>query len=302
MKSVIVFAMSFFLFATVLGANVDVDFFRVYEESTAMRLFEREKKYEEAQKAFEELAATAQSKEETAKWRCWAAIALGRQDDRYEEAMRAARAIEGPYSAYAQLEIMTANGKHEALVEALKDENIADWPNGIRDKGHYLRGLACARAGKEHRVAIQDLASVVERVDPNARMWVNGVNVLASLYRKAGEDDKALETYRDAFAVYDEGLRWRGGSYHGRAVMGAAAILIDQEKHAEAVDVLTSHDIKSKSTGYRVLELAGDVYLDMGEKDKAVETYRAAAERAAAYKASMQKRIEEKLKAIEGEE
>ena len=234
--------------------------------------------YPAAQQAFARLAASAPNDHGKAWSLCYAAIALGRQKQ-YDEAIELAKSIGSrPMAAYAQMEIMGMNRRHRELIAAFREEDVAAWPDQINYKGFFLRGVAYATV-RDHQEGIKDLERCVDLSGSDSMVKLDALNRTAALWRASEDDAKAMETYKKAFAIYDEQLRWKGKWLYPQALLGATRILMSQGKYDEAKAMLAKFSVnpsrdKRGPWDFLVLEAYGDIALAQGKGDDALAKYR----------------------------
>lgn len=304
--------MKHFVLATIVIGAISVqavtfrqDFYRDYKEHRAMGLLNgRRHNYAEAQAAFADLAKTAVTSAEKSKWTAWEAIALGRQKDQRDPAMKLAESAgpgpgPGAYAKYARMEIMGQYKEWESLVKTYKDENLAAWPEDIKEPALLLRGRAFAMV-KDYAKAVGDFENALVMQDPKQYDWIQTIGSIAYYHGQNGDDAKALATYQRIFdmAKKHEPV-WARSSYHSRAKMSAAKILENQGKLNEALTILTERDFIDRSTGGAIREVTGDILAKMGKTKEALTKYQEALEFTAKLDKRYQRRDNHVKKKIE---
>lgn len=260
------------VFGTVL--NVMADFAEDFRE--AKTLFDR-KDYQAAHQSFVKLAADAPNDHGRGACLSWAAIALGRQEQ-VDQAIELAKTIKPkPLAAYTQMEILSDNKKHEQLIAAFNEENIAAWPDRINYKGLFLRGAAHS-AVKDRQAAIKDFQQCVDLAGSDLWVKLEALNNLGALYRDL-DNAKAMETYQKAFSIYDTEPNRKGRWLYPYAILAATRILIDQRNYDRALATLAKFDDRpqNKTRGpweFLVLEAYGDIFVEQGKKNDALAKYR----------------------------
>ncbi len=291
------------IFAVALGAQspAQFDFHWSFKFNTA-KVQLNKKEYVEAQKAFEELAESASNPEDKSKAAIQIAIAVAHQD-RFEDAMRIAASIpDASFVDNTRLQVMTIAGKNQEILEAFRETDFSLWPPELAYKGFLGRAEAFIQK-EDLASAVKDLEAAVEAGSAENRemqtMQVETLNRIGSIYLSLDQPEKALAAFQRAVKICDETPLVRGrpgisghAQAYPRAILSAARILSDKKEFAQAQDLLAKYDpADSKSSGLAALELSGDIYVEMGDKEKAVEKYSEGARMAKIY---------ENIKAAEG--
>jgi len=259
------------VFVTVL--SVMADFSEDFQE--AKKLFDQ-KDYQAAHQSFVKLAVEAPNDHGQGACLSWAAIALGRQEQ-VDQAIDLAKTIKlKPLAAYTQMEIMSDNKKHQQLIAAFNEEDIAAWPDRINYKGFFLRGSAYS-AVENRQAAIKDFRQCIDLTGSDLWVKLEALNNLGALYRDL-DDAKAMETYQKAFAIYDTEPNRKGRWLYPHAILAATRILIDQKDCDRALTTLAKFDDRppKKTRGpweFLVLEAYGDIFVEQGKKDDALAKY-----------------------------
>lgn len=259
------------------GLHAMADFADEFQK--AKKLYSQ-KKYEAAAEAFRGLAASAPNAHGKAWSLSYAARALGLQK-RYDESIELAKSIESkPMAAYTQMEVMNANRKHKKLIEAFKQEDIDSWPDAINYKGFLLRGMAYA-AVKNAQLGVKDLERCVDLSGSDTWTRLEALNKAAPLHAELKDDAKAMQAYNRAFAIYDAQPNRKGRWTFPQALLGAARLLMSQDRHVEARKVLDKfndwpHGKRRGPWDFLVLEAQGDIALAENRSDEALKKYREA--------------------------
>ncbi|MFC1454172.1 hypothetical protein ACFLQL_03235, partial [Verrucomicrobiota bacterium] len=103
-------------------------------------------------------------------------------------------------------------------------------------------------------------------------------NNIAVFQLKLDRKDLAVEAYEEALANYEENERIIGSAPYCRVVAGYGELLKQDKKYEKAIEVLTRHKAKNIHLASGVFVLTGDIYVLMGEKEKAIEKYNEAIE------------------------
>jgi len=249
------------------------DFAEDFQE--AKKLFDQ-KDYQAAHQAFAELAFAAPNDHGRGACLSWGAIALGRQEQ-VDQAIVLAKTIKSkPLAAYTQMEILSDNKKHQQLIAAFNEEDIAAWPDRINYKGLFLRGAAHS-AIKDRQAAIKDFQQCVDLAGSDLWVKLEALNNVGALYRDL-DNAKAMEAYQKAFSIYDTEPNRKGRWLYPHAILAAARILIDQKEYGQALAILGKFDDRpqSKTRGpweFLVLEAYGDIFVEQGKKDDALAKY-----------------------------
>jgi len=262
------------------GNPAKIDFQWNYKQRVAQTLFEK-KDYPGAQKALEELVATAP--DEQAKAVCLSLIArtLACQGQ-YDLAVQKAQSIADKSLAdYTRMEMMTVSGKQAELIATFKDAQISNWPEMIAYKGFLKRGEAY-RATTNDQAAVADLEQAADRVKMDTKLQEEILNQVGALYKRLKDPVKALDAYRTIIRIVGE----KGVSYHDNqypsAVLAAARMLKERKEYDEALGYLSAYDpYKGPAWGCVLLDMSGDIYAAKGQKDKALAKYQEAGKIAA---------------------
>ncbi len=275
------------------GEPGKIDFHWNFKQQAARNLFDK-KDYSAAQKALEDLVATAPNERARLECLSLAAISLGSQKQ-YDPALQAARRIPDVAMAdYTRLEIMMVNGKYSELIAAFKTADIDHWPESVRGEAFFSRGQAFVKLS-DGPPAAADLKKAAEyshdRHTPG-QAWLMLGDICQTLLK---DDQKALEAYCEGIKL----VRGGGGySYTMEAVVSAASILCKQGKYGEALAVLEKIDLKGMGGYWGVTFYCayGETLAGQGKKAEAIAKFNEAQglkDATAANKAACEKRIKE---------
>lgn len=261
--------------AVILGTVLSVmaDFAEDFQE--AKKLFDQ-RDYHEAHQSFVKLAVEAPNDHGQGACLSWGAIALGRHEQ-IDQAIELAKTIKSkPLAAYTQMEILSDNKKHQQLIAAFNEEDIAAWPDRINYKGFFLRGAAYS-VREDRQAAIKDFQQCVDLAGSDLWVKLEALNNVGALYRDL-DNAKAMETYQKAFAICDSNPNRKGRWLYPHAILAATRILIDQRDYDQALAVLAKFDDRpqNKTRGpweFLVLEAYGDIFVEQGKKDDALAKY-----------------------------
>lgn len=152
----------------------------------------------------------------------------------YEEAGQLIDAINSvPEATLSRMKLLNATRKWDQVYELAKGVTIEDWPASLQGDAYSLRGAAAVRQ-KDYELAKADLTKALDFKDGSNDKAL-AYNSLAMAYRAAGEDDKAIETYK---LTLKAGQKFKATS----AAVAIAKILIDQNKPDEAIAQLDAWD------------------------------------------------------------
>ena len=258
------------------GEPAKIDFRWNFKQQAAQNLFEK-KDYPAAQKALEDLVATAPNERARLECLSFAAIALGHQKQ-YDPALQAAQRIpDAAMADYTRMEIMTVNGKNAELIAAYTNTDFAAWPADLRYKGYLKRGDAYI-ALKNNRAAVLDFEQAAGLANAKLDIQIGTLTRVGALYESLHEVDKALDAYRKGVSLAKNSDPWRGyWNYTTEAVVSAVRILVDRKKYEEALAIVAAYP--PDRTGIvtaPVAEAHGDVYAGLGKKEEALSKYREA--------------------------
>jgi tetratricopeptide (TPR) repeat protein len=261
----------------VLAADLTkIDFQWNYKQRAAQTLFEK-KDYAGAQKAADDLVATAPDEQAKVKCISLSAVAMAHQDQ-YDQAIKKAQDIaDKPLADLTRMEIMTVGKKQADLIAAFKDADLAAWPTNIAYKGFLQRGEAY-RSVADDKAALADLEQAAGRAGTKeTELQMETLNKIGALYEKLQDPARALEAYRKILTIGENPKVKGGARQYPPALMAAVRILKDQKQYEEALALLSKYDpSRSNSWGPRVLETSGDIYVAMGKKDEALAKYQEA--------------------------
>jgi len=250
-----------------------------FKQQAAKSLFDK-KDYPAAQKALEDLVATAPNERARLECLSLAAIALGYQKQ-YDQALQAAQRIpDAAMADYTCMEIMTANGKIEELIAVYANKDLAAWPAYIGYKGYLKRGDAYI-ALKNNRAAVRDLEQAFEAAGQGGarlEIQIGTINRVGVLYESFHEGDKALDAYRKGLSLYTNPDNPRAGWWqYTEAVVSAVRILVERKNYGEALPIIAAYpQSRHVTVNTRVAEAYGDVYAGLGKKEEALSMYREA--------------------------
>ena len=266
-----------------LAVDFDMDFQRKHDEANAEAMFYKGE-FAKAQQAFEKLADTAKDDVAKAMWNARAAVALGRQEDKYEQGMSLAKQVPvRPYAVLAQMRLIQAERDRDAIAETFKDEKILDWPahkttdkrrapaEDVRVHALYMRAVAHYRSGNGEAAA-QDAENALALVSDGrleADLWLT---LARTRSRYLDDEEGAFEAHQHIVELRNH----TGGATWYRGVIGTARYLSTQGKHEEALNVLNRmdpHDQKGWWHGAGLLAL-GQIHTNAGDTDKAIAAYR----------------------------
>ena len=188
----------------------------------------------------------------------------------------------------ARLTALCQKNQRKEVVEEFGDEDIVGWLNAFEDKkqgtskvvnGLNLRATSF-NAVVELERARQDWEDAAKLSPSSAHMWSS----LGNVYRRMGDDKKALDAYNKAFDCHR--AAHTGKSYNVipiSATLKAASILMHQIKYPEALKTLERYndeDIQKMGTYWacRMLRAYGQVYLGAGREAEAMAKFKAALE------------------------
>ena len=241
------------------------------DRNAAMELF-RKRTFEEAQAAFMKIAegdVTDAQKTEALEQAAECALQL----KKYDEAMDLAKRVPlDANSKAAQMKILARQRKWKELVEAFKDEKIADWPPAIAGQGFQGRGLAyfSLRNGEAAQTDFTEALKYARSKFGQSDAWLNLGNTYRTLLE---DDDQALDAYRKAVALQGESNSWLRYS----ALLQVATILREQGKFDEAHKALEIKTLPEGVWAGRVRVARGEVFLAEGKTAEAAAAFRAAA-------------------------
>lgn len=274
MRSIIV-AINVILLASSLAWALDpmkIDFQWNFKQRAAQTLFEK-KDYAGAQKAAEDLVASAPDEQSRIKCLAISAVAMAHQGQ-YDQAIKKAQEIaDKPISDYTRMEIMTVGNKQPDLIAAFKDTDLAAWPTNIAYKGYLSRGEAYMVA-QDDKAALADMEQAAARSGQDTEVQLETLNKIGVLYEKFQDSAKALDAYRQVMEISARPRVKGAQRAYPAAILAAARIFKDQKKYDEAIACLARYEPSSTTPGLSVLEMSGDVYAAMGKKDEALAKYR----------------------------
>lgn len=275
------------------GAAADItqtNFLKLGQISEAESLLHQEK-YEQAQAAFEQLAAEASNEVDKSKFEARAAIALGRSDGGYDSGMRQAQAIEHrPYAVYAQMQLMLGGEEYELILERFKDEPIDEWPDHMLPPGRWDRWSTSAQNVKVFAFRARGLAFYEtengEAADEDLRRAVDLCNgqrkgdqwlmltLFETLIRNASqqlEDQEKAQQYQ--MRAVKEIDQFAGKSNYMVIVAAVANRLREAGEYDHALQVLDRANLKDRTGGgtwFGVGQLGyGRVYADKAKAQAA---------------------------------
>jgi len=248
-----------------------IDFQWNYKQRAAQTLFEK-KDYAGAQKAAEDLVASAPDEQSRIKCIALSAIALAHQGQ-YDQAIKKAQDIaDKPVSAYTRMEIMTVGNKQADLIAAFKDTDLAAWPTNIAYKGYLSRGEAY-KVSQDDKAALADMEQAAARSGQDTEVQLETLNKIGALYEKFQDPAKALDAYRQVMEISARPRVKGAQRAYPAAILAAARILKDQKKYDEALACLSKYEISNSTVGLSLLDMSGDIYAAMGKKDEALAKY-----------------------------
>ena len=185
-----------------------------------------------------------------------------------------------------RLTALCQKNQRKEVVEEFGDEDIVGWLNAFEDKkqgtskvvnGLNLRATSFNAVGDRER-ARQDWEDAAKLSPSSAHMWSS----LGNVYRRMGDDKKALDAYNKAFDCYRAAHTGKSYNYVSISVtLETASVLMNQTKYSEALDVLKRYDdedIPKMSTYWacRMLRAYGQVYLATGREEEAMTKFKTA--------------------------
>lgn len=249
-----------------------IDFQWNYKQRAAQTLFEK-KDYAGAQKAAEDLVASAPDEQSRIKCIALSAVAMAHQGQ-YDQAITRAQEIpDKPVSDYTRMEIMAAANKQSDLIAAFKDTDFAAWPTNIAYMAFLKRGEAYGTM-QDDKMAVADMEQAAARAGKDTETQLETLNKIGALHEKLQDSDKALDAYRRVIDICANPKVKGAQRAYPAAILAAARILKDKQKYDEAIACLTRYEPSSTTFGLQVLEMSGDIYAAMGKKDEALAKYR----------------------------
>ena len=290
-RNMILWNVVFTVLAATASLSADItqtDFLKMGRIHSAQKLLD-EGKHEEARSAFEALAADAATELEESKFQARAAIALGMKESGYEAGLEKAKAIQHrPYAVYAQLEIMRAREKYEAVVAQFKDEPIGEWsdypvppvtagrwdtsPQDVKMYAWRARGIAFYETGQAE-AADHDLQEAIGlcKTDRKGDQWLKlglfGMSI-DNATQQLKDEDKAFELKMRTVRGIN---RFKGKSQYMGIVTSVANRLREKGEFDRALNVLDHARLKDGvGTWFGVGKLAyGRVYVAKADAQEA---------------------------------
>jgi len=240
MHTTTVHLLSILLLAQLATADIDYP----DDRRAAMQLFQA-KQYEEAMIAFTGLAASDKTNEAQKSDAYEQAAMCALQLNQAEQAMNLAGKIpHEPTSKTVQLRILMQNRLHDRVITEFGDIDFDAWPEKQSSEAFYLRGV-CYFNLKQTAKAEADLRNSLAYVGnayDTSQSWL----MLGRNYRENAKDNaKALDAFLSAIKCVDK----IGGWTKYQSMIFASQILVEQNKPAEARQVLDRVDIQ-KLSGY----------------------------------------------------
>jgi tetratricopeptide (TPR) repeat protein len=181
-------------------------------------------------------------------------------------------------ASLAKMRELVKARKWSELVEQFKDEDIASWTAGFKDKSVAVAKAAEAAnlRGQAHAVmnnpkgAEKDLKLAVDLTPGNGGYWFN----LAETYMNLKDEEHALDAYNKSFG---DGKKGGLGWIQLSATINAATILSNQGKFQEALKIMERYDdsdIKKMQEsgpvwGKKMIETNARIYAGLGRKGDA---------------------------------
>jgi len=200
-----------------------------------------------------------------------AAESVGAQGQ-FERASALAEKIPDPaLKTLAKMKLLERQKKSKELLDMVKNENIAAWPQALIAEAALCRAAA-AESQKDFTLAEADLI-LAGRYSLYSSLKDDAKYRLGNLYRDFLKDDaKAMQAYDELLAFCPMNFRY----YY--AAMSYARLAAKHDRAGEGLKRLSglSTDI-TKQRPYitaETLECYGDVYSAMGKKEEALASYR----------------------------
>lgn len=194
--------------------------------------------------------------------------------NRYDQAMALAKKIPtAGISKATQMRVLAARRDWAGLVAQFKDEDIdAWWPDHLNGEAFFCRGRAFAVTRDGPR-AVADLRKAADALPHDDNSKGLALIALGDAYRDLLKDDgRAIVAYRETYGTANITKRCA-------AAMGAAGILVRQNKLAEAWTELNTIDLARLQTPYwlgAMLAARGSVLAKQGKTDEAIASYQVA--------------------------
>jgi tetratricopeptide (TPR) repeat protein len=178
-----------------------------------------------------------------------------------------------PFRKAAQLELLGAQWKSQAIIDQFASEPIETWPSVVSGPALLLRGRAFSslKRGQEAENDLKLAAGLISQSFLLAEVCnERASNFLVNLQ----QPPQALASYRKAIEVMDD-----SGSYlNFTALVGAAGILREQQQYDEAMKLVSGVDAV-KLGGYwgvQFLSARAAIHQAQGRKDLAAACYQQA--------------------------
>jgi tetratricopeptide (TPR) repeat protein len=230
-------------------------------------------KHAEAAAFFVKLADTAAKQEQKADALSQAALATARNKQIDEALLLADRIPLKPESHFARIQIYLEARKWAELLKAAEMLDAVTWPDRLVYPTLMARARAHSALGDTGAAESDALQAVKNTISLNnqAAAW----HLIAQNAQREGKDSsKALEAYAEMIRLQPSG----GGLQ--RALSERARLLSSLGKHDAALADLAELDKNTKKDPHWIctaLMAYGDVYRDMGDKDKARQSFETAA-------------------------
>lgn len=204
-----------------------------------------QERYDEAVKLYTE-AATKATEDDEMQAHCLgeaAELTLGRLKDADKALELASQIRDEQRKAALRLQLLEDSNQYAKVVEEFADADVSAWPMEVQMQSYASRARAFMETGKADKGAA-DLEKGVKIVGHTAtRMWM--CYELGSYYEKAGEKDKAMETYAYAISVTPAYY-----SYRNRCFLSYSQMLIDKGELQKAMELFKDIDYDKFSNDY----------------------------------------------------
>lgn len=244
------------------AASLHADFNEDYK--TARELY-NQREYEKARDVLEKLRASAQNDTQKQTALYYSTLNALRLQD-YDSAMEYAKAMpDKPVSYNNQARILITQRKREEALALYKDLDLSTWPaKHAGDAYSYMATANRILGNVDEALANLDEALKIDDRESAVANYHIQQGDLYHRYKK--ENDKAIESYRKAYAASDEPGR------QANAATRIAFLLIDQDKPQEALDELDKPAFEQLTSGYYPGQIAlakGRALAKLGKKDEA---------------------------------
>jgi len=241
------------------------------QELATAKVLAKGEKFDEAIKAFVELAEKTDIRDRNAECLREAALIANGQKN-YEKALELAKKIRNkPLSKTCRMEIMLRNKKYQELIDEFKDEDIALWPEHCVGKGFYSRGCAYQRLKKPEEAAA-DLEMATLYYASKSEMS-SALLDLGNTYLNGLKDEaKALKAFKK---LATDGLKYAWTTRAG--IRNAVVLYIKQKNYSDAHRILDKYDVSDLTGGYWsgiILLSRARIFAAEGRRDEAIALYK----------------------------